>query len=167
MHRKQGFTLLDLLLALIAIAIVASLAIPAYFANPKVTLENAGILLAHDLRAAQNRAAYFAEPCLFVFMEEGRGYQVTDKDGDILIHQSTQLGFVRRYAEDGVFEGVEILKIEAGGDMQINFDAQGRPLEGARITLGYRGDRRVVELEQGSGSVKLIGSTSDFVDRGY
>ena len=167
MRQKFAFTLLDLLLALSAVAVGASLAIPAYFANPDVTLEKAGILLARDLRAAQNRAAYFAEPCHFEFLDEGRGYQVTDREGDVVIHQSTQLDFVRRYAEDGVFEGVEILEIEAGGDRVVPIDAMGRPAESARITLGYRGQRRVVELKQGTGAVELIGTSSNFQDRGY
>ena len=167
MHFRRGFSLPDLLVSLTAIAFASALAIPAYFANPKITLENAGILLAHDLRAAQNRAAYFGEPCNFEFLEEGKGYRVTDKEGDVLIHQATQLAFLRFYPEDGVFEGVEILEVEANGDRVIPFDAQGRPMEDARITLGYRGERRIVELTRGSGSVKLIGSTSDFVDRGY
>ncbi len=167
MHKRHGFTLLDLLLGLTAIAIASGLAIPAYFANPEVTLENAGVLLAHDLRAAQNRAAYFAEECHFEFLEEGKGYRVTDREGDVLVHQGTGLDFIRFYPEDGVFEGVEILEVDAGGDRSITYDDQGRPEESARITLGYRGERRVVELEAHSGSVKLIGTTSHFEDRGY
>ena len=44
----------------------AGLAIPAYFGRSEVTLENAAILLAKDLRAAQNRSAFMADVTPFL-----------------------------------------------------------------------------------------------------
>ena len=57
MRRRRGFTILELLAVVLLISMVAAVTIPAFFQDANVTLENASILLARDLRAAQNRSA--------------------------------------------------------------------------------------------------------------
>jgi len=165
--KRRGFTILELLITIAVLSVLAAIAIPTFFANADVTLENAGILLARDLRAAQNRSAYMAEPCRFEFTEDGDGYRVTDARGAIVQNPATGLEFVRSYSEDAVFSGVVITGIECGGDRTIVYDEQGRAAEPARITLEFGGERRVVTLEPGGGTVKLLGSTSGWVDQGY
>ena len=53
----RGFTLLELLIALIAISVIAAVAIPAYFSRSDVTLENAAVLLARRARRRATEAA--------------------------------------------------------------------------------------------------------------
>jgi prepilin-type N-terminal cleavage/methylation domain-containing protein len=167
MGRRPGFTILELLLALLVISIVAAITIPAYFSQPSITLENASVLMAHDLRTAQNRSAYLAEPCRFQFLDEGEGYRVVDETGVLIENPATLEDFIRIYPEDGVFRGVKVLEVEAGGDRTIAYDESGRATEKARVTLEFEGEVRVLLVEKGSGRIKILGSSSGWVDNGY
>jgi prepilin-type N-terminal cleavage/methylation domain-containing protein len=165
--RRSGFTILELLVTLLVVSVVAAVTIPAFFRQPVVTLENAAVLLARDFRAAQNRSAYLAVECRFQFTDDGQGYRVTGSDGDVVENPATALPFTRRYSEDGVFDGVEVVAVECGGDRTLVYDILGRATESIRVTLAFEGDIRVIEVTEGKGDVAIVGSTSDWVDLGY
>ncbi len=166
-RKQRGFTILELLITLLLISVLAAVAIPAFFARPEVTLENASILLAHDLRTAQNRSAYLSEGSRFEFYEDGDGYRVLGPTGEVVRNPATGLPFVRSYGEDAVFAGVRVVEVEAEEDDSILYDAQGRASTAARITLEFGGDRRIVVVKERAGSIEIEGSTSGWIDRGY
>ena len=145
---------------------VAALAIPAYFERSEITLENACVLLAKDLRAAQNRSAYMGEPALFTFFAEEDRYEVFDAFGDRIRNPTTMQPFVREYPFDGVFQGVEIVEVDFGPDATLIFDKRGVALEGGSVVLAFRGDRRRVVVTKESGRIVLEGSTSEWTDDG-
>ncbi len=167
MRRRRGFTILELLAVVLLISMVAAVTIPAFFQDANVTLENASILLARDLRAAQNRSAYLAEPCTFIFFRNGDGYEVRDDGGEVIVNPRIGRDFERRYSVDGVFRGVRILQVEAGPDRAITYDEHGRALEAARVTLAFGADRRVVVVAKGTGKLEIIGSSTGWRDRGH
>lgn len=166
-RRQAGFTILELLLALLVLSVVASLSIPAYFARSEVTLENASILLAQDLRAAQNRAAYMGEPSLFAFDLATNGYEVRDEFGALIRNPTTRQPFVRCYSLDGVFDGVEIRSARFGDDQTLVFDKRGSALESGEIELVFGSDRRVLRIAKGAGTVHIEGTTSGWRDEGH
>ncbi len=167
MHVRRAFTILELLLVILVISLFAAVTIPAFFERAEVSLENASILLAQDLRAAQNRSAYLGEESLFHFHRAGDGYWVSDRAGELVENPATAESFVRSYSADGVFHGVRIANVDAGADRVFTIDGEGRPVENARITLTYGEDSRTLAVEKGSGRVTILGSTSGWVDRGY
>lgn len=166
MSSRRGFTILELVLALLVLSVVASLSIPAYFERSEVTLEKACILLAHDLRAAQNRSAYLGEPALFVFDVEGNGYEVQDELGERIRHPTTREPFVRRFSFDGVFAGVRVIEARFGDDATLLYDRRGTVREGGYVVLGFGTDRRLVQVEPGDGAVHIEGTTSGWRDEG-
>ena len=163
----RGFTIVELLLTLSLMSVVAAFSFVRFFGQPEVTLENAAVLLARDLRAAQNRATYLSEPCLFTFTEDGEGYVVTDLEGEMIRNPRTDLGFRRWYSEDGVFDGVLVTSIRAGDDRSLAYDGRGLALESLSVTLTQGDDTRVVLVERGHGKVSILGSTSGWSDQGY
>jgi prepilin-type N-terminal cleavage/methylation domain-containing protein len=167
MKGRKGFTILELLVSVVVVSTIAATTIPAFFDQPGVTLENASVLLARDLRAAQNRSAYMAESERFVFRRDGDGYVVTDRKGSVILNPRTHGPFSRRYSSDGVFRGVEVANVRAGRDWTLIIDDRGRPVESATITLRYQNDTRIILVEKGSGDVTIVGSTSGWNDRGY
>lgn len=166
MSRRQGLTIVELLLVLTFFAFLAAGSVRAYFLQPSVTLENAATLLAHDLRAAQNRAAYLGEASRFEFFENGDGYQVRDIDGEIVHNPRTDRAFERRYSYDGVFDGVYIEDV-LPPDRTLVYDDRGEAETALSVTLAFGEDRRTVRVEMGSGEVVIEGSTSGWVDSGY
>ena len=164
---RGGFTILELLIVLTLISIFAAVAIPAFFGRPDITLENASVLLARDLRAAQNRSAYMAEKSTFWFTPDDDGYCVIDTDGIVVENPTTGLDFVRRYSEDAVFDGVVVESVDCGGDRALEFDDQGRASEECVIVLRFEGETRTIRIARGNGRVTIPDSTSGWVDEGY
>ncbi len=164
---RKGFTVFELLLTILVISMLAAITVPAFFSRPEVSLENATILLANDLRAAQNHSALSGRASFFRFLPNGDGYFVTSAEGNLVANPATGRDFERSYSADGVFTGVSIREAEAGHGGVLGIDERGRPVQDARITLSYEGDSRTLVLEKGTGRLTILGSTSGWVDSGY
>lgn len=153
-RERAGFTLLELLLSLLAVALIAAFSISAWFGRSEVTLESAVDLLVLDIRAAQARASFFRMPVELAFLPDGRGYDVIDpaqgEDSPLAPAVSA-----RRFDQGAVFEDVRIVRIELGRSQRLVFNAIGEVLDGGRIELGYRNERRTVEIEPRTGRIRL------------
>ncbi len=111
---RGGFTMLHLVLVLVVLSALAAIGIPMFFERPHVTLENGAVLLAEDLRAAQNRAAFSREPLFLRMLPDGDGYEVVTRTGKPIDDPRTGRPFLRRYSIDGVFEGLVITDYSTG-----------------------------------------------------
>lgn len=163
---RRGFTLLELLIVLVVLSLCAATTIRWYFSNAEVTLENAAILLARDLRAAQHRSIFLSEPGKLVFLPDGTGYALTDSLGVMAHHPQTDEPFMRIYSEDGVFAGVHLTAAQAGDDRTLEIDKRGRPLEDLSVSLGFGDEERTILLDHESGRITIVGSTSGWFDSG-
>ncbi len=157
-HGRSAFTLTELVLTLALITVLASIALPTYFGRPEVTLENAAVLMAKDLRQAQNRAAYLGQAVDFVIERDGSGYSISDPIAADGKHMK------RDYSHDAVFEGVRIVNVNLGPSMAFHFSQRGIALGGGSVTLAYAGESRVLRVSSGSGHIQIDGSTSGWVD---
>jgi type II secretory pathway pseudopilin PulG len=163
---RAGFTLLHLALLLALLSVGAAVAIPRFFDRDIVTLENGAVLLARDLRAAQNRAAYSREPLFLRFFGDGDGYEVIAKSGNPIKDPRTGHPFVRHYSSDGVFEGLRITSIEAGDDNTIVLSALGETSDRLIIELSFGGNTRTLRSARSTGLTVIDGTTSGFLDDG-
>jgi prepilin-type N-terminal cleavage/methylation domain-containing protein len=160
----RGFTLLELLIVLLVISLCAATTVRWYFSHADVTLENAAILLARDVRAAQHRSIFLGEKSRFVFLSDGSGYSVLGAAGEPARNPQSDEPFLRVYSNDGVFNGVCVLEVQAGSDRTLEIDGRGVPLEDLSVTLAYRDERRTILLDRKSSEITLVGSTSGWVD---
>jgi prepilin-type N-terminal cleavage/methylation domain-containing protein len=165
--RKGGFTLLELLVVLVLLSTVAAVAIPAYFSRSDVTLENAAILLAKDLRAAQNRAAFRGEETVLEVFEDGDGYRVLDALGHAVTNPRNDLPFERVYSVDAVFRGVTVSAANLPADRCLRFSARGEPSGPIEVVLRFGEDQRTITMSPPFGEIRILGSTSGWVDLGY
>lgn len=164
---RSGVTLLTILLVLAGMALVAGLAIPAFYGLHSVTLDNAARLLARDLRVAQNMAGFEGKPCVFEFFEDGKGWRVTDARGVVYPRPDQKGEFVRDFTVDGVFEGVRIEHVDFGGTRKLSYDKAGRALPGGTLWVTFDGERRVVRVFALSGRVILDGLAEEYFDPGH
>ena len=138
-----------------ALTLVSAISMWAYFARPEVTLDNATLLLARDMRIAQNRAVLLRRPVYLVFAEDGDGYRIYDDTEDA---QSSRLGserVERRYGRDAIFRGVRILHFGLATLARITFPPDGSEPPSGRIMLSYGDETRTLEIEGGTGRILL------------
>lgn len=158
---SRGFTLLELILVLTLIAITAGVSVSAYFGRSEITLENACILMAKELRSAQNRAAYLQQPVLFSMDLEGERYEV-ERGG----RGSGGEVYVRDFSRDAVFEGVDIVDTTFEDEVVL-FDKSGFAVNGGDITLRFGTDVRIVRVESPTGRIEILNTTSGWRDAGF
>jgi hypothetical protein len=163
---RHGLTILTLLVVLLALSLVAATSIRWYFSDADVTLQNAAVLLARDVRAAQHRAIFLGEPGRLSFLPGGAGYVLLDRSGASVRDPHTDEPFLRVYSDDGVFLGVHVLEAVAGTDAVLEIDSHGNPVEDLRVTLGFGDARRTLLLDHRTGVITIEGSTSDWSDAG-
>ena|SRR5438477_547180 len=152
---RRGFTILELLLTLIAVTLATTLAIHAFFSRAEITLENAARLLVGDLRLAQARASCMHAPVEVLFHSDGGGYQVQD----LASANAPGEDAVRRYNRDAIFEDVRVGHTILGPGRTLVFDADGRPASDGSITLTFRGDSRTVLVRAQDAAVFLAGAS--------
>ena len=153
---RSGISLLGVLFSLCGIAVVAMLAIPAFFERPDFTLDNVCDLLRRDLRSAQNRATYLHTEARFVI--DADGWRALDKHGALLVGMGEDHPIVRSFSSDGVFEGVHAEQIRVGSDGGLLITNRGTTLERGELVLRFRDERRTVTIEPGAGQVLYPGS---------
>jgi prepilin-type N-terminal cleavage/methylation domain-containing protein len=149
--QRRGFTILELVLTLLALGIVTTLSIGAYFSRSEVTLQNAAELLASDLREAQTLSAIRRAPHEVHFHADGGGYHlhVVGSEGDPK--------HVRRYPHDAVFEDVQIARVLVEGGGRLSFDTLGRPSSDATITVVQEGVARSVLVNRRRARIAVEG----------
>jgi len=164
---SSGFSLLGLILWLSGFSVVAAIAVPMFFERGVVTLENGAVLLASNLRAAQNRAAYSGEVLFMRFFDNGDGYEVVDQDSQHIPDPRTGRPFVRQYSIDGVFEGLRIAELGLNDGRTLVFSQTGETSSSLGCLLEFEGETRQLFAERRTGIVTIEGSTSGFLDDGY
>jgi hypothetical protein len=150
-----GFSILELLVALLLISVTATASIWVYFSRAEVTLDNAARLLGQDLLAAQGRALRLRMPITIAFAPDGDGYRTMEPAEVADLFVGEQGPIVRHYARDAVFEGVRVCELELGPSRMLTFDATGMALSGGHITLSYRGEKRIIQIEAQSGRIHI------------
>ena len=164
--RSSGFSILELAIVLTLLTVIAAIAIPLFYGRASITLDSAAILLARDLRVAQNTAVFREKDVIVQFLPEGDGYRVYDEFGAMLPNPTGGGDFVRRYSQDGVFEGVELEYLDVGPNRSVHFTQGGVALHGAEVHLRFGGERRKLTVEPTTGLVTLEGLRRSWRDDG-
>lgn len=152
---RLGVSLLTILVTLAAVALVAGLAIPLWFSRHDVTLDNAALLLARDLRAAQGRAAILGVPLKVELSEHG--WTARFHDGTGVLRAGSDEPLRRALDADGVFEGVSLGLIQFGADSAVEFGPLGEWVESGSVELRFRGEARRLVLTGPHGEIEIVG----------
>lgn len=162
--QRAGVSLGGVIASLAVVALIAGIAIPTFFARHGITLDNAAILLARDLRSVQNRAAHLGQPTTLRF--DAHGWRAFDALGKPLMRFASEERIERRFDTDAVFEGVTLEVLRFGDGAEVHFDPSGRPDRGGSLEVVYRGERRHLSLSRADGHVSIEGLERPWSDEG-
>ena len=167
-HKRSVFeiTIAHMLSFLGLVGVISCVAIPMFFSQPKITLDNAALLFAKDLRYGQNEAVLAGQTTYVELDAGGDGYALRYSSGTAVPNPVGGDDLIRIYSFDAIFRGVEIQALDEES-RKVTFDHNGFSLNAGRFLLTYEEGRRTVELERGSGRIKITGLEREWTDNGF
>ena len=163
-HRPTTFALLHFASFLALSTLIAAIAIPAWFGRGDVTLDQAAILFARDLRSVQNHAVILGRDIELEFLPEGDGYRAIDERGQEVILYSDGIPLARRYNADGVFQGVRVRSVTLENAGPIKYGPSGYALNGGQVVLSLKEERIIISISPESGWVSIEGLSKPWRD---
>lgn len=128
--RRSGFTLIELIVVVVCIAIVAALVMPLAQEDDASRVRAAGRVLTADLEFAQmNSIGRGADPCGIMFDLQESGYRIatTSQPNSPIMNPAGNRPYERKFGRGDVelFRGVAIHDVAVGGDDWLGFTATG------------------------------------------
>jgi prepilin-type N-terminal cleavage/methylation domain-containing protein len=159
--RRPGFTLVELLIVLVIMAIVAAMALPMTSGIPATRVIAAARLVAADLEFAQQESIVHADdPCLLK-LNQGTGTywvaRVSAPDTPIAdpANPAATLSVTFGGGRANHLGGVSISSYDFDGDAELRFDAFGQPDQttAATIVLASDGVTMTISVDPQTGEV--------------
>jgi prepilin-type N-terminal cleavage/methylation domain-containing protein len=132
--RRGGFTLIEILLVVVIIAIAATIAIPMIGSTSGMQIQSAANMIAADLEYAKSMAISRQKNYSVVFNPAGDYYEVHDSNGIIIKNPVTKLDYKVDFRNDSRLNKVVIenATFDPSSDPPtITFDYLGSPYSGS------------------------------------
>ena len=136
MSARYGFTLIEIIVVVVILAIAAMLAVPMLSTAADTQLRTAGNMIAADMEYARSMAISRQQNYSVVFSSAGNSYEVRDGVGVVVAHplnSAKDLSVV--FGDDSRLEKVDITSANFDGVETITFDYLGSPYSGVGTAL--------------------------------
>ncbi len=132
-RRACGFTLMEVIVVVVILAIVALMAVPMFSSAADIQLKAAANMIAADLEYAKSMAISRQRPYSVVFNSATDSYEVRDKDDVVIPHPINPGDLVVVFPSDSRLNQVVIASadFEPGSEETITFDYLGSPYSGS------------------------------------
>lgn len=152
--KEQGFTLIELVITIVLLAILATFAVSP-FSFDTTRLDLAEDKLVSDIEYAKRMAmtkgtthGIFFEPALerYTVFEESAATPVIDpaqRSRDLIID----------YAVESSFEGVVLVSAAFGGSQTLQFSGEGAPLNAGNVVIAFGPQSRTITVSPNTGKV--------------
>lgn len=161
---RKGFTLAELIVVIVILAITAMLAIPVLGTAADMQVRSAADKIAADLDYAKGLAVTRQKTYTVVFSPSQEKYQVQDSEGTPLTHPLRNGLFIEDFTKDRRMKKVDVVSTSLSGDA-VTFDYLGTPYAGTdtssplneagQITLQADSFTLVVQIEPVTGYVSI------------
>jgi prepilin-type N-terminal cleavage/methylation domain-containing protein len=164
--RLSGFTLIEMVLVVVILAIAAMMAIPFATSGASTQLKGAATIIASDLEYAKSMAISRGKQYSVVFDTSTESYQIKDNN-DVVISHPIKKGFTYtvNFAADSRLNRVDISNVNFDSASTISFDYLGSPYSGSGggasplnsgvITLSAGGSTMTVSVEPVTGYITI------------
>lgn len=151
----RGFTLIEILIVIVILAIAAMTAIPMMGSAASVQIRSAANMIAADLEYAKSLAISKGQNFSMIFDEGAESYRIADQDGNTISHPVKKgFDYVIDFQDEGLGR-VEIADADFDGASQVQFDYLGSPDNGGAVHLQAGTMSATVSVEPVTGYITV------------
>jgi prepilin-type N-terminal cleavage/methylation domain-containing protein len=154
--RRAGFTLAEMLMVLLVLAIATAMVLP-YRSTTETPAQSAAQEAASDLQYAQSLAITTQAPITVAFSTANRSYTVSNQSGT-LTHPMTGRAYVIDFRTARGFQNVVVQNPAFGAGSSVTFDATGAPDNAGSVTLRAAGSAYCLSVAAATGNVTVARS---------
>jgi general secretion pathway protein H len=154
----RAFTILELLVVIVILAIAAAVVIPTMSSTQDVKATSAARIIAADIEYAQSMAITHQEQVTVTFSPVGESYSLSNASGP-LVHPMTKDAYTVDFGTKNGFENLDVVSASFGGTAAVTFDELGAPdnAGNATIQVGAHAYQIAVAAATGRVSVTYVG----------
>ena len=153
---SHGFTLIEIMVVVVILAITAMLAVPMLSSASSVQLRSAANMIAADLEYAKSMAISRQKNYTVVFDKLSESYQIEDAN-NVVIDHPVRKGFtyVVNFSTDSRIDKVQIADADFSSASQVEFDWLGSPDVGGSVTLQVGGSSMTINVTPVTGYISI------------
>ena len=137
--KNSGFTLIEILIVVMIIAIAAMITTPMVTSATSVQIHSAANVIAADLEYTKSMAIGKGMDFAVVFDKENESYRVCDDSGETIKNPLTKELYEVKFSSDVRLDKVDIVDVDFDGTEKIRFDYMGNPKIGEDTDLQAQG----------------------------
>lgn len=132
--RAKGFSLAELIVVVLIMAIMAGMAIPYVSDTDDMEATSAARMLACDLQYAQNVAITTQTPITVTFSTSEESYALSKASG-MIINPMNKSDYRIDFSSQRGFESVDLYSANFGGGCSVTFDELGAPDNAGKVVI--------------------------------
>ncbi len=142
MKAESGFTLLEIMLVIVIMAVTAMMVAPSYFSAVSVSVDDEGKRLAQVLRLASEEATLSGDSFRVRFRQHSYQFQSADQEG---VWQSLQASPYQQYT---LAAGIQIIDVKPSTPLKEQVDEEKKGVEAviADLLLAPEGIRKIADI---------------------
>ncbi|OHB77988.1 MAG: hypothetical protein A2Z25_14100 [Planctomycetes bacterium RBG_16_55_9] len=149
-----GFTVIELLIVVVILAIAALTAIPMMSSASSMQIRSAANLIMADLEYAKSMAITRGQDYSVVFDPTADSYQIEDQDDNVIPHPVNKgFDYIVSFQNDSRLNRVDVTSVDFGATPRVQFDCLGSPDNGGTISLQAGDTTATITVEPVTGFI--------------
>jgi len=151
----RGFTIIEILIVVVILAIAAMTAIPMISSAGSIQVRSVANMIAADLEYAKSLAITKGQRFSVVFDTSVDSYRIEDQDGTTILHPVKKgFDYVIDFQDEGL-EKADLTGAAFGGTPQVEFDYLGSPDDGGTVTVQGGNTTLTISVEAVTGYITV------------
>lgn len=153
---RGGFTLIEIIIVVVILAIAAMTAIPLMSSGGSVQIRSAANVIAADLEYARSMSISRGQNFSVVFYTNTESYQIVDQSNNVIPHPVKKgFDYVVNFQNDSRLNKVDITNVNFNTTQRVQFDCLGSPDNGGTISLDANGPAATITVEPVTGFISV------------
>jgi prepilin-type N-terminal cleavage/methylation domain-containing protein len=153
---KGGFTLIEIIIVIVILAIAAMTVIPMMSSGGSVQIRSAANIIAADLEYAKSMAISRGQNYSVEFDEASESYSIKDQSGTVISHPVKKgFPYTIDFKNDSRLSKVDITSVDFSSSGTVTFNCLGSPVNGGTIILNADSITTTITVEPVTGYISI------------